>query len=178
MYRILNDTQPKNILELGLGQSSKMLNQYVDYFEDSRCTSIDHNKEWVEFFQQVYTLSNRTHIKFLELENTDYKSQKVSVYKGFKQIHENENYDLIVVDGPYQGKQFSRIDILGLLDTHLSASFAILFDDANSVGVRNTIADVEVMLKTIGREYRKQTYFSLKDVVILCSVDKVFLTTL
>lgn len=57
IYRTLNDIKPKKILELGLGQSTKIINEYAKYFKNIEHDIVEHNKEWIDFFEKsVYTL--------------------------------------------------------------------------------------------------------------------------
>ncbi len=43
VYRILNAVKPKKILELGLGQSTKLLNQYAKANKDVKHTVVEHD---------------------------------------------------------------------------------------------------------------------------------------
>lgn len=64
MTRILNDKNPKSVLELGLGASSTLISQYFNYIEknmmDTQSPSqynyliAEHNDDWINF----YTLSH------------------------------------------------------------------------------------------------------------------------
>ena len=58
LYRILNEIKPKNILELGLGQTTKMTSQYVSYFKNSNLIVIEDNKQWVDIFSNFISLTN------------------------------------------------------------------------------------------------------------------------
>ena len=49
LYRILNEMRPKQILEIGLGQSTKLTGQYADYF-DAKHLVVEHDLEWTKFF--------------------------------------------------------------------------------------------------------------------------------
>ena len=50
LYRVLNDMKPKNIIEFGLGQSSKMFHQYGAYYRDTKIITCEHNNDWISFF--------------------------------------------------------------------------------------------------------------------------------
>ena len=55
VYRILNEIRPKRILELGLGQSTKLISQYVWANADVLHTVVENNEAWIRFFTNVYT---------------------------------------------------------------------------------------------------------------------------
>lgn len=54
--RILQEIHPRSILELGLGQSTKIISSYVEYYRGKNPEGmgiydiVEHNKEWVDFF--------------------------------------------------------------------------------------------------------------------------------
>ena len=50
LYRVLNDMKPKNILEFGLGQSSKMIHQYANFYQNANAITCEHDSEWINFF--------------------------------------------------------------------------------------------------------------------------------
>ena len=51
IFRTLNAMRPMNILEFGLGQTSKMVHQYAKYFNANAITC-EHDEKWVEFFNK------------------------------------------------------------------------------------------------------------------------------
>ena len=44
LYKILNYMRPSNVIEFGLGQSSKMIHQYASYYQKDAVT-IEHDKD-------------------------------------------------------------------------------------------------------------------------------------
>ncbi|MDR0649034.1 MAG: hypothetical protein LBF92_06835, partial [Synergistaceae bacterium] len=62
LYRVLNSVRPKKILELGLGQTTNMLSQYVSAHEDVRHLIVEHDTEWIDFFRKEHDISERTKI--------------------------------------------------------------------------------------------------------------------
>ena len=85
MYRVLNEIHPKRILELGLGQSMRMLGQYAAVHEKVSHFVVEHDPEWIDFFQRDFQLSARSRIIQLERKMEPYKeASAVRVFKGFK----------------------------------------------------------------------------------------------
>ena len=58
LYRVLNEMRPKNILELGLGQSTRMIAQYAAHYKGVRHTVVEHDKDWVAFCKKDMRLSD------------------------------------------------------------------------------------------------------------------------
>lgn len=52
VYRILNTVKPKKILELGLGQSTKLLSQYAKANKEVKHIVVEHDQEWIDFYKK------------------------------------------------------------------------------------------------------------------------------
>ena len=52
VYRILNTVKPKKILELGLGQSTKLLSQYAKTNKEVKHIVVEHDQEWIDFYKK------------------------------------------------------------------------------------------------------------------------------
>lgn len=75
-------------------------------------------------------------------------------------------------------KDYSRIDVLGLMPQILNKSFVLLLDDFNRIAEQRTAHVMEETLKSSGISYAKGIYSGLKKTLILCSSDNHFLTSL
>ena len=69
MYRILNEVHPKRILELGLGQSTKMIAQYATSFDDVKHVVVENDKSWIDFMLKSFQLSERSSIVSVRFRN-------------------------------------------------------------------------------------------------------------
>ncbi len=56
LYRILDEQHPKNILEFGLGQSTKLFHQYSVFVKEAHITTLEHDAKWIKFFSQRRSL--------------------------------------------------------------------------------------------------------------------------
>jgi hypothetical protein len=148
LNRILNDYKPKNILDLGLGESSKFISAYLDNFLfESNHTIVEQDPIWISAFNDKFTLSSRSKIVFCELAEIFIHGHKVNVYKEFNDII-NDDYDLYIVDGPFGSNRFSRYDIVKLVEKFtLDKEFIILMDDSERQGEQDTINDILKILK-------------------------------
>jgi len=181
MYRILDEIRPRNILELGLGQSTKMISQYVtNSKEDVFHTVVEHNSEWIDFFKRQYTLSAGTEIKLLPLTMEEYKGNEVRVYDGFSEAIVGHKFDFIVIDAPMGGdmKENARIDVLKNLPECLAESFVILMDDTNRSGEMNTIHEMENLLDEKGIPFTSGKYQGNKGCYVIASKELSFLCTM
>lgn len=181
MYRVLNEARPKHILELGLGQSTRMIAQYAAAFDDVEHIVVEHDQDWINFFKNDFALSQRTEIVRLDREMVAYKeAETVRVFKGFAERFAHKKFDFIFIDAPLGGdmKQYARIDVLKLLPDCLMDRFAIMLDDCERVGERHTIAEMENVLKQNRVAFHRGVYSGAKDVMIWTSPDQKFLCSM
>ena len=181
VYRILDEVKPKNILELGLGQSTRLLGQYASENVDVSHTVVEHDLSWIEFFQQDFPLGDNTNIVQLEREYIKFcEDEKVLAFKDFYETFEGLKFDFISIDAPLGGEAivYARIDILNLLPECLAESFVIVVDDYNRFGEKNMVAMLETILKENDISYVKGIYSGQKDCVVICSENLKFVCSM
>lgn len=178
LYRVLNDMKPKNVIEFGLGQSSKMIHQYGAFYKDSKVLTCEHNEEWIKFFQAEANGNYPMNIKLLELEKRLWEGYETLVYKGLNETCEDKKYDLVLVDGPFGSEHFSRSQLIDLAQDHLAHRFCIIMDDYERQGEQDTIEAVKKVLEAKQILYCTAVYEASKKHCLICSKDLDFLTTL
>ncbi len=181
MYRVLNESHPKRILELGLGQSTRMLAQYAEAFEDVEHIVVEHDQDWIDFFKNDFRLSEHSEIVKLDLGMVPYReAAAVRGFKGFRERFANQRFDFIVIDAPLGSdmKEYSRIDILGILPDCLEEKFCVMMDDYMRTGEQNTAARIQEILQENQIGYASGKYSGRKDIFVLASEDQKFLCTL
>ena len=181
IYRVLNEVRPKRILELGLGQSTRLIGQYAAAFDDVEHIVVEHDLDWIRFFQNDFQLSERSQIVQLDREMIPYKeAEEVRVFKGFREAFAEKKFDFICIDAPLGSdmKQYSRIDVLSILPQSLQSSFIIMLDDFNRLGEQNAVKEIEVVLKAKKIPYSMGKQSGITNLCILTSLDYKFLTSL
>lgn len=177
LFRCLNDIKPKSILEMGLGQSSKIINEYAKFFQGVQHNIVEHNSDWVDFFKKSTDISDMTNFHLLENYKKKYKGTELNAYRGFKKEFVSNKFDLICIDGPNGSNQeYSRMDILDILPDCLNEQFIILLDDCNRIGEKRTIELIEKKLDASNIKYcSSYKYRGRTDVYICVSEDLEFL---
>ena len=177
LYRILNDIKPNRILEMGLGQSTKIINEFVKYNKKTEHHIVEHNKDWVSFFKKSTDVSEYTNFHLLDNYKKSYHGSELNAYKNFKNEFKGMKFDLICIDGPVGvDQEYSRMDILDILPDCLEKSFIILLDDCNRIGEKNTISLIEKKLRDKGIKFNSgYQYKGVTDVYICVSEDLEFL---
>lgn len=187
LYRILDELQPRSILEMGLGQSTKMIGSYVRWQhecgEECKHFIVEHDKSWIDFFKGTFELSEATEVLHkelvtLEMEDLQGAPTKVNMYRDFTDKLEGNKFDLIFIDGPFGSPVYSRVDIIDLLPECLADSFVLMLDDAERQGEQNTLQMILSMLKESGISSASNYYSGEKATAIITSEDLHFFCTM
>ena len=187
LYRILDEMQPRSILEMGLGQSTKMIGSYVRWKhergEECRHYVVEHDETWIDFFKGSFELSEASeviHRELVTLEMADLQGNptNVNMYRDFTEKLEGKEFDLIFIDGPFGSPVYSRVDIIDLLPECLAESFVLMLDDAERQGEQNTLQMLLSMLKESGRTCASNYYSGEKATAIITSQDLHFFCTM
>lgn len=187
LYRILDEFQPRSILELGLGQSTKMIGSYVKWKEQKgeECKHIvvEHDKNWIDFFKNSFELSKSTEIMQMDLVKPylDWENGtqiEVNMYKDFGATLTDKVFDLIFIDGPFGSDVVSRIDIIDLLPECLNDSFILMLDDAERNGEQNTLKMITNVLNENNIKYARNYYSGEKASAIITSENLHFYCTM
>lgn len=183
IIKSLDIMKPKKILEIGLGQSTRLIGQYSAYFNDVNHTVIESEEAFIKFFK-TKNAANFTKAKILNLPVTTEKEfngiKNIRGYLGFSEKLRGCSFDFILVDGPLGSDMphLSRIDLLEIIPSCLSTSFVIVFDDYNRTGESATFHHV---LKTMSEnkiEYCTGFYKGEKEIGVIVSPDLNYLTSL
>lgn len=176
LYRILDEFCPKSILELGLGQTTKMISQYtISHISSHKL--FEHDKVWIDICSKKMNLS-KTDIINNEIETLMIDGHPVTVYKDFSSKVKGEKFDFICIDAPFGSEYVSRIDILDVIPMCLDKSFVIVIDDCERMGEMKMI---EMLLKKLDSEkinYCHGFYSGIKRTDIIVSKDLHFFTSL
>lgn len=174
LYRVLDEMKPTCILELGLGQSSKLTAQFADYYGASHYI-IEHDKDWVEFFLHGWNkFSERTKIMITPLVQDNLNGAKYLAYDGFDKIIHGigHTFDLVLIDGPFGGDEgASRRDMIPYIPKCLADDFIIIIDDCGRDGEKNLIREIRHILDQSGIDhvYGRYKSGSACHVGLICS---------
>ena len=178
LFRVLNEMRPKSIIEFGLGQSSKLIYQYVNFFKETNAITYEHDLNWIEFFKSSIGSNYPINIKQVELTNIIYKGETTLSYKNIIQEFGIQKYDLIVVDGPFGSDRYSRSQVLELSQENLADIFCIIIDDYDRKGEKETVQELMSILNKKNIKYLFTIYTGIKQHLLLCSENLKFLTSL
>lgn len=181
MYRLLNGTKPHSILELGLGQSTKMISQYADHTDGVTHHVVEQDQEWIGFFNQEFRLSRKTQVVCLPTREISFlEDDRTLVYDGFQKKFEGLKFDFISIDGPGHSRStlYRRVDLLEIIPDCLGERFVMLFDDTNQATCKKSLQLIEEKLHESGIPFCKGVYAGEKEIILLCDPSQQFLCSL
>lgn len=178
LYRILDELKPNNILELGLGQSTKLTSCFTHHERETFHCIVEHDPDWITFMNKSVNLEY-SHVAQIPLAKQLFKGDTVTIYKDFINRIPKRQYDLILIDAPFgsEGK-YSRIDVLSLIPHMISKDFVIMMDDCDREGEKNTFHELITLLENCSIKYKTKIYRGQKDVYIIASLSHFFVCTM
>lgn len=182
LARSLNAVKPHCVLELGLGNSTKIITAYLKKMDPEHVKHIivEHDEDWVKFYKKENVLLDISKICICPMHKHKYKSvTDIWGYADFRTCVSGNKYNLILIDGPYgSDAKFSRIDILDVVPEVLGDSFVIIVDDYERAGEKNMVKELENLLQKNSISYRKGIYPGEKECCVIASEGNAFLTSL
>ncbi len=181
VYRCLNEFSPKMILDIGLGESTKLITQYVEKNQDTHHIVIEHDHNWIDFFKNKNYLSERTIIEQTNIEYINFKeSESVRTYQNFGEIINGKKFDFISIDGPisHDMSKYARVDIIPFLPECLKKDFIIIIDDYQRIAEKNSADEIRNQLKKNQISFSEGVYKGQTDILVICSENLKFFTSL
>ena len=177
LFRILDKMEPRNILEFGLGQTTKLTTQYIAHKNPEAYLNVcEHSLDWIKIYQLELPEHEHIRINHLDLEYFEYRRKKNDKYAGLLELVGDQKFDLIIVDGPVGGgKNLPRSNVVDLIcHGNLSENFVIIFDDAERAGEKNTIRKTQAALRKKSIAFHTFERFGIKRQAYIVSKSRAF----
>ena len=170
LNRILNDYQPKNILEFGLGESSKLISKYIEFnLISTKHTILEQSIDWKNSFCSRFVLSKSSQVEICEQISKKVKGFEVNSYSNLGSFV-NIKYDLYIVDGPIGSPNYSRYDIIELVQNLGSEDeFIIIMDDYDRKGEKETTNELLTLFKEKNLTIFHKIYVGKKSIAVLAT---------
>lgn len=175
--KVLLLTQPRCILELGSGQSTKLISHYQQQHPDAYAITLEQDEDWWNRMLPHVTHDYR-HSPLVDVTWSKAEPDR-SVATSWYDVDDNlleRRFDYVVVDGPDHGLvPYSRSGLLKFIPQLLSPSFTVIFDDAERPGEIDTIKEFVRLLERNGVAFTRFAIRGVKTQEVFCSPDKSFL---
>ena len=118
LFKILDIIQPMEILELGLGESTRMITQYTISHENTIHSIVEHDTDWVTFFQKNFKLCERSKILIDAPFGADMLTySRIDVLRMLPGVLK-ESYVILLDDFNRPGEQGTAKAMLEILTNH------------------------------------------------------------
>jgi len=152
LLSILRGKEVNKIMELGAGQSTVLLTQYVEHHE-KYLVSIDDDEYWL---QQVAVKSFYVMPIYAKLSRITVLNKCIDWYECSLPT---SNVELLIIDGPIayaSDIKYNRIGVLDWIPEVLDDEFIILVDDSNRAGERFLVKQIINKLDENGLVFKRR----------------------
>jgi len=181
-FKILRLCRPQQILELGSGQTTKLLSCYHRQNPSAYALTVEQDEKWFNQLKDQVTHDYRRvalEPKHFQCTGTGLKLTTIW-YQNLPELHEGK-FDYVLVDGPDHGGpgtdhvDYARSGILQYIPGLLAPKFILVFDDAERFGETMTINALDAMLHAGGIRFVRFARPGIKTQVAFCSPEYSFL---
>lgn len=142
IIRLVHETRPSTILELGSGVSTLITAYGLKRFGDGRIISLEHDAAWHEVtsgYIAQHDLGDYAEVRYAPLEETEISGRTWKWYDP-SALQGIDSVDMLVVDGPPANTQtLARYPALPLVGHLLTHEAVIVLDDAGREDERSII---------------------------------------
>jgi hypothetical protein len=180
--KVLSFCRPERVLELGSGQTTKLLSCYHRQNPSAYVLTLEQDAGWV---RQLAPHVGHDY-RHVEVEPKEFVCAGTGLrlstkwYKDVPELRQHK-FNFILVDGPDHGGPgtdfvpYSRCGILEHMPAILAPSFVVIFDDAERHGELLTIDALDAILRAAGVPFVRFTRNGIKTQCVFCSKDYQFL---
>lgn len=168
LNRILTDYAPKNILEMGLGESSKFVSSFLDKeLLETKHLVIEQDEKFKSSFINNNKIHSKTVIQICPIKIGENKGYQTITYQNFDKIV-NEKFDLYMVDGPTGSRNYSRFDLVKIAESlGPEDEFIIIVDDYQRIGERETVKCMTDIFKKNGIQFYELGFSGVKEILVV-----------
>jgi hypothetical protein len=180
LYRICSILRTESVLELGLGESSKLVHSVLTETNASgRHLVLEHDDNWRRTFLAEFPHLPADQVLVLSMVTDFFRDEPYNSYSQLTARVDVDAFTVFVVDGPIGTPRHSRHDIVTIAGTFTSQrEFIILMDDTQRRGEQETALTLLSTLESCGCRPLRRTLRGRKDQLLLCSERYRTLTTI
>jgi hypothetical protein len=145
LTRILTELPVKNIVELGSGESTVLIDRLRA--DEGQHLAFDQAEFWVA---AVARRAPRCQLRYAPVVAKQFQG---TAYTGYDTLMPS-SFDLLLVDGPNGTDHASRFDCVPLVDANDRREFIVVIDDANRPGEAETVAALAALLRRKGIDFK------------------------
>jgi predicted O-methyltransferase YrrM len=163
LLRLVQEFDDLQILELGAGQSTVLLDRFAALFPVN-CTTLEHDPDWQQRIQRRVS----SPVLAAPLVPASIRGHAAEVYDA-SVVPAQQRFNVLLVDGPRSSRQRSRWGCLQFIERNMQQEFLLVFDDAERRGELQTIAAALRLLDDAGVRYRTNLVRSINSQFLIAT---------
>lgn len=182
--KVLTFLRPRSVLELGSGQTTRVLTGYARDNPSASVVTLEQERSWFDRLRPQISHDYRSAPLEPVSFNTAGTGRHIQTEWYLTQPDlAQRKFDYILVDGPDHGStstaavNYARSGILKHVPSILAASFVVVFDDADRYGVLMTVHEFQAILTRHSIRFVSFSLYGTKTQMVLCSADNAFLSS-
>ena len=179
--KVLQFVKPRTILELGSGQTTKLLSAYARAAPAIYVLTLEQDASWADRLRPDVVHDYR-HVPLVSRAFSCPGSGLQVRTQWYDEVPElrGRRFDYILIDGPDSGAhpartRYARSGILEYMPSILNDSFVVVFDDAERYGETMTVDALRDILKALQIRHVSFSIHGIKTQVVFCSPDHAYL---
>lgn len=158
LCRILEECQPKDVLEFNFGQTTKIVAQYASA-HGMQHTVFESRRERADFYLDAWEVPcDGTTIYISPIIQITWNEKLCGCFKSSRLVVEGKKYDLILMKRPLGGDICTHVDVLENVPDILNRDFVILMDYSEDEVEKMILHDIEEKLIQKGISFEKKDF--------------------
>lgn len=166
ILRCFNDLELGNVLELGAGQTSRLIDRLNRRFPRPRQVfTLEHDAFWAARIQEQV----QHPVLRGELRCERIRGHKAYCYD-WTLLPAEASFELLVIDGPVaadRGLEYARLGALEVLPRLAARGFVVIVDDAERAGERLLGREIAAALTEQGRSFKMNEILAAKRQIVI-----------
>ena len=179
--KVLQLVKPRTVLELGSGQTTKVLSAYVRASPAASVLTLEQDAAWVERLRPE-VIHDYRHVPVVPQTFSCRGSNLHLATTWYEEVPElqERQFDYILVDGPDPATDpaktdYARSGILKYIPSILNQSFVVVFDDAERYAESMTVNALTDILAACQIPHVRFSIYGIKTQIVFCSPNHAYL---
>ncbi|MBK9255899.1 MAG: hypothetical protein IPM42_10460 [Saprospiraceae bacterium] len=168
LSKLIIELKPLKILELGLGESTKLITTLIqNNSEVKNHLILENDEDWIHHFASCFKLNEKSEILQVTIIDKSIHQKTTTLYN-LQNSASYADYTLFLIDGPKGSSHYSRYNICEIAEFFTSENeFIIIVDDAARNGEKEMIDALKNILNNKKIKFYSSIFEGNKSQVVI-----------